>query len=320
MLEVVETISSACVSTGWIASFYINHNVYVAKMGEKIQQEIFGERGFTLLPAINAATMKANRTEGGWIVSGKAPWGSGIMHADWVLVSGIGEDAAWMFMLPVEDVEVSDVWHFTGMAATGSNDVILNEVFVPDYRTIEQAQFATGPTPGSLHYDNPLYSLPVLPIAYNTISGVVTGGLAGAYNEFSETIEKRVRNFSGAVLKAKQHSHINLGEARIALQTARDLARFNVDRTLEWADREQFTLEQRLDLKGRVAFLSRLSLDTVNAMMTSAGSSSFHLDRPLQRYWRDLNTLCTHAFWDWDATRELTGRNELGLEPNHPLA
>ncbi|WP_317932895.1 acyl-CoA dehydrogenase family protein [Halioxenophilus sp. WMMB6] len=320
MLEVVEIISSACVSTGWITAFYINHNMYVAKMGEQAQQEVFGSRGFALMPAINAMVMTAEATDGGWLVSGKAPWGSGIMHADWVLVSGVGEGAAWMFLLPASDVQVEDVWHFTGMAATGSNEVVLDKVFVPHHRTTSQAEFAAGPTPGSLRYANPIYSLPVLPIAYNTIAGVVTGGLLGAYEEYAASVAQRVRNFSGAVVKDQQHAHINLGEARIASQTTRDLARFNLQKLLTLANKQPFTLEQRLDFKGRVAFLSRLALNTVNTMMTNSGASSFHLDKPMQRYWRDLNTLCTHAFWDWDASRELAGRHQLGLEPNHPLA
>ncbi|MEX6723345.1 acyl-CoA dehydrogenase family protein [Parapedomonas caeni] len=320
MVEVVEIISGACMSTGWIASFYINHNLYITKMNERVQEEVFGPRGFALLPAANAATMKAKRVDGGWLVSGRAPWGSGIMHADWVLVSGIDEAASRLFLLPAADAKVADVWHFAGMAATGSNDIVLEEVFVPEHRAIEHAEFGQGPTEASLRYDNPLYSIPMLPIAYNTISGVLSGGLRGAYEEFEATVTRRVRNFSGAVVKDQQHFHIMLGEARIATQMASDLARLTVARTTALARKEPFTLEQRLDLKAKVAFLSRLCLDSVNQMMSRAGSSSFHHDRPIQRYWRDLNTLCTHAFWDWDATRELVGRHQLGLEPNHPLA
>jgi len=53
--------------------------------------------------------------------------------------------------------------------------------------------------------------------------------------------------------------------------------------------------------------------------MAAAGASSFHLDQPLQRIWRDINAVCSHAFWDWDVTCEITGREHLGLPLNHPL-
>lgn len=56
------------------------------------------------------------------------------------------------------------------------------------------------------------------------------------------------------------------------------------------------------------------------AIMAAAEALSFHLGQPIQRYWRDLNTVCSHAFWDWDITRELVGRKQFGLDSNHPLA
>lgn len=320
MLEVVEIISRACVSTGWVTSFYINHNVYIAKFGAQVQQEIFGSRGFALLPAANAPTMQAKRVDGGWLVSGRAPWGSGIMHADWVMVTGVWEGGSRAFILPAADVGVDDVWRFAGMAATGSNDMVLQDAFVPEHRSIDDLDFKAGPTQASLQYDNPIYSLPILPLAYNTVTGVMTGGLAGALDEFTAIVEKRVRNFSGTVVREQPQAHIALGEARIQSQTASDLARLMVERTMRDARRERFPLARRLDLKARTAMISRLCLEGANAMMARAGSSNFHQDQPIQRYWRDLNTACSHAFWDWDATRELLGREALGLKPNHPLA
>jgi len=58
---------------------------------------------------------------------------------------------------------------------------------------------------------------------------------------------------------------------------------------------------------------------TTSADANAAGASSFHLDQPLQRIWRDINAVCSHAFWDWDVTCEITGREHLGLPLNHPL-
>ncbi len=72
MMEVVEIISAACPSTGWIAAFYISHNIYVAKFPEETQEELYGPTGYTLLPAASAPDMKARKVEGGWIVSGRA--------------------------------------------------------------------------------------------------------------------------------------------------------------------------------------------------------------------------------------------------------
>lgn len=319
MFAVVEEISAACISTGWIASFYINHNVFAAKFSDRLQEEIFGTRGFTLMPGANAPTMKAQRVDGGWQVSGRASWGSGVMHADWVYVSGLTEEGPRAFALPFADVRVDDVWHMTGMAGTGSNDIVIDGAFVPDYRVTNGAEFRAGPTAGSAQYGNPLYSMPQLPLAYCTVVGVLSGGIRGMMRAYQDLIEKRVRNFSGSVVKDQQHSHVTLGDLHIRAAVAHDLAHGLIEKTNAILHDRPFTLDDRLALKGHLAFLSQHCRDTTNRMMANAGASSFHLDQPLQRFWRDMNTLCSHAFWDWDASRELIGRQRLGMEPNHPL-
>ncbi len=54
-------------------------------------------------------------------------------------------------------------------------------------------------------------------------------------------------------------------------------------------------------------------------MMANAGSSNYHHDQPMQRFWRDLATVTSHAFWDWDIAREQVGRRHFGLPINHPI-
>lgn len=319
MLEVVEIISSACISTGWIAAFYIAHNAYVPKFSHRAQQELWGKKGYVLMPAANAPTMKAARVDGGWRVSGSAAWGSGIMHADWAMVSAITDEGLQKFVMPADQIGIDDVWHFTGMAGTGSNTMVIDNLFVPDYLSISGSEFTRGGTPTSREYDNPLYSLPLLVLAYCTLIPVVTGGLRGAYHCFRDIVNKRVRNFSQSVVKEQQYTHLSLGEMEIRVRVAQDLARKVFADISTTMHAREFNRNDRLEIKGTAAFLAQHCLQSVNLMMSRAGASNFHLDQPLQRHWRDLNTACSHAFWDWDITREQTGRNLLDLQLTHPL-
>lgn len=319
MLEVVEIISAACPSTGWIAAFYISHIIYVTKFPQAGQEELLGLNGYVLLPAAAAPDMAARKVDGGWIVSGRVSWGSGIAHADWVMMSGKAEDGMRSFVMPVDAVEVVDVWNYVGMGGTGSNDYIAREVFVPDHRTIARESLQDGSTEGSRLYDNPLMSIPFMVSAYCTIVPVLTGALVGALAASQDIVARRVRNFSGVVVRDQQMAHISLGEQEIATRIATDMARVIYGRAEQILHSRPFTVEDRLEMKGRVAWVSKHCRDSVNAMMAAAGASSFHESQPLQRIWRDLNMVCSHAFWDWDATRELTGRQHLGLALNHPL-
>lgn len=319
-LEVIEIISEACPSTGWIAAFYIMHNIYVPKFPERAHEELFGKKGYVLLPAASAPNMKARKVDGGWELSGLALWGSGVMHADWVMIGGMAEDGQQRgFLLPVAQVQVEDNWHFAGMSGTGSNDYVATNVFVPDHCSAAMGEFYEGPTAGSRLYDNPLYSIPFFVLVYCTFAPVIVGCLKGALRAYEETVERRVRNFTGAVVKEQQHAQIMLGEFQIATRAADELARAVYGHAAEILAGRPFTVDERLKLKGLTAFISKHSRETVNAMMGASGASSFHNDQALQRIWRDLNTVSVHAFVDWDATRELHGKHHLGLPLTYPL-
>ena len=319
MYEVVDTLAQGCISTAWIASFYIGHNLYAAKLTPKAQDEVFGDKGYCLLPAATAPTMKVERVEGGWVISGRAPWGSGIMHADWVMVSGMTpEKTPRSFVMPAADVTIDDVWNFTGMAGTGSNDIIVDNVFVPDYRSIDGVDLRKGPTEGTQLHANPIYSIPLVPMAYATIVPIVTGGLKGALSAFETIVDRRVRNFSGTVVKDQQHTHITVGEMQISVQAVDTLGRAHIART-EALVQSGFTTDDRISLKGSASYLARTGRNVMQDMMASAGSSNYHQNQPIQRFWRDLATVTSHAFWDWDIAREQVGRRHFGLPISHPI-
>lgn len=317
--EVVRAISAACPSTGWIAAFYIFHNTYVAKFAEQAQEELFGKKGYVLMPAASAPNMSAGQVDGGWKVSGRAIWGSGIMHADWVMISGEAEDGPRAFLMPVGDVEVLDTWHYAGMSGTGSADYVAKDVFVPGHRSIPMMDFFSGVSVGTKIHKNPMYSLPFFVAAFCTIAPVITGSYEGAVAAYQAIVERRIRNFSGSVVKEQQAAHIHLGDFHATATAADDLARALYKQVLETMGKREFTMEDRLIAKQRTAFMSNMCRDAANRIMSVSGSSSFHNDQPLQRIWRDLNTVCSHAFWDWDITRELVGRQHLGMPMNFPL-
>jgi len=204
------------------------------------------------------------------------------------------------------------------MAGTGSNDIVVNDVFVPHYRSIDGVDLRKGPTDGTALYDNPLYAIPLVPMAYATIVPVLTGGLKGALSAFEDIVGRRVRNFSGAVVKDQQHTHITLGEMQVGTQAVDILGRAHVART-EALVQTGFTTDDRISLKGSAGYLARTGREVSQNMMANAGSSNYHHDQPMQRFWRDLATVTSHAFWDWDIAREQVGRRHFGLPINHPI-
>lgn len=316
-LEIVEAISSACMSTGWIAAFYIGHHIFASRFSEQAQGEVFANGPRCLLPASTSAMMTAKTVAGGWELTGKATWGSGIMHADWVMVGGICDDGARVFLLPVTDVACEDVWHVAGMAGTGSNDIVLDGVFVPAHRALRQEDFMAGT--GAAIHANPMYRAPLMPLIYSEIIGIFSGGLLGAQRAFAETIRKRVITHTGQTTVERPQAHIQIGQSFASLDAARELARSIVRRTETLIETGDSSLDTRLELKALTGFTADLCRRAVNDMINRGGSSMFLSDRPLQRFFRDMNMIAIHAHWDCEIGFEQLGRHYVGLEPSNPL-
>ncbi|GAB2833013.1 flavin-dependent monooxygenase [Actinocorallia aurea] len=316
---VVETISAACMSTGWILDFYIGHCVFATKFSERAQAEFFDGKPYLLAPATTSPTTKAVREEGGWRVTGKIPWGSGIMHADWAFCVGFGDDnGLYAFAVPAAEVKVDDVWHMAGMAGTGSNTVVLEDVFVPDHRTLPQRDLTLGDTPGARIHDNPMYRMPLMPFLFAQAAPVFSGALRGAASAFEDVIRNRVTTYGLKTMKDSTTAHVKLGEAATNAMIAERLVADLIARVQSNIG-GKFTLAERVGLKAQTAFIVDHCRRAVNDMSHHAGASNFSLDAPLQRFFRDINTIATHAFWDWEVARELQGRHTLDLKPNNPL-
>ena len=318
--RVIEIISSACMSTAWVSAFYLGHNFMAVKFGREMQEELWGERPFALIPITTNPPISAKAVDGGWEISGRSSFASGIMHGDWVGLTGAAEEQAlWVYMMPKSDVRVHDVWQMSGMAGTGSNDVEVEGLFVPAHRSVPLAEFFEGKTAGTMLHENPLYHTPLLPFIYNECMCVFSGGLRGATDYFEEVVRRRVTSHARTVVKDQQHTHYLLGEAHMNVLTAEALVRDLARETMKCVNKGDWLMTDRLRLKTIAAFIPQHCRRSMSDMIAHAGTSNFHNDRPLQRYFRDLNTLASHAFWDRDTTMELYGRERLGLEPNHPL-
>lgn len=316
LAAVTRAVSSACLSTGWVTAFYIGHNWMLTKFPEQVQREVWADRPFGLMPIQPSPEVRIKAVSGGYEISGRSSFSSGIMHADWVMIAQAGGPDARAFVVPIKDVKVDDVWQMSGMCGTGSNDIITENLFVPAHRSVPTAELFNGTD--SIH-DNALYCIPLLPFIYCEVMGVYCGGLDGATAAYQTLMENKVMTWGGDVLAQKQSVHINLGEAHARARAAGLLLERLVADTETCMRQREFSLDTRLDLKMRAGYIADLCREGVNTMMSRAGTRSFNLAAPLQRFFRDLNMLATHAFIDRDVAFELYGRHRLGLAPNYPL-
>lgn len=316
LTAVGRALAQSCMSTAWVTAFYLGHNWMLTKFPERAQAEFFADKSYTMAPIQPSPMLKIKPVAGGYEVNGRSSYSSGIMHADWVILAKSGGPDARAFVVRKEEIEVDDVWFMNGMSGTGSNDVIAHDLFVPEHRTLDTATLFN--TTASVHA-NPIYHIPLLPFIYCEVMGVYVGGLEGATSAYEDIMRKKVRAHIGDKLAERQSVHINLGQAHARIQACDTLLERLVTDTQAATLANAFDIEKRLELKLRAGLMVDLCRQSINEMISLSGTSAFRQDAPLQRFFRDLNTLATHVFVDAQVAYELWGRHRLGFEPNSPI-
>ncbi len=142
-------IAKACGSSGWCYSVLAIHFWLLSLFPERAQQDVWGRRSDTLIGTALAPAGQPTRADGGFQLSGSWPFASGIDFCEWVILGGLlpppepGHPEMRFFLVPKQDYRVDDTWYAAGLRGTGSSNVVLDDVFVPEHRTVA----VDGPNP-----------------------------------------------------------------------------------------------------------------------------------------------------------------------------
>ena len=323
-IDATLALAEGCASTGWVASFCAEHNWLLAQFPEEAQAEIWGTHPYIVAPSVAAPPGKAERVEGGYRLSGHWKWGTGIMHADWVMVNafvpGDQGPVMQMFILPAEEATVLDTWHVDGMIGTGSNDILLSDRFVPGHRAFEVGPVRSGRGHASRLHDGPMFSAPMLPSLAITAAIPALGAARSAVRHSRERLEGHVKMGSEGSQAHKPAAQMRLARADMLVRSAelaiRDAARRNL---LIGRIDEPHQTPERIQVRGQIAFAVGQCREAIQTLCESSGSSVHSLDNPLQRALRDVQVMASHVVYDLDIATELHGRAMVGLAPNSTL-
>ncbi|MGW8202291.1 acyl-CoA dehydrogenase family protein [Sphingomonas bisphenolicum] len=130
--DVLEVLGGADCSTAWIAAFYNVHNSWLARFPRETQQQLYGNGDSVRCAATFAPPGMAERVDGGYRITGRWPYCSGIWDATHVMLTCIVDGDLGSFIVRKEDVELIDDWHMASMSATGSISVAIKDHFVAD--------------------------------------------------------------------------------------------------------------------------------------------------------------------------------------------
>jgi len=316
----VRDISGACGSTGWVSSVVGVHPWQVALFADEAQQAVWGEDTSTRLSSSYAPTGKATVADGGYILSGKWSFSSGCDHCTWVLLGGLvfngdGNVVDFKtFMVPRKDYTIIDVWNTVGLRGTGSNDILVEDVFIPEAFTLSMGETGQCRGPGQEQNTSDLYKLPFHSVFTTTICTPIIGMAMGAYNEHVEMQQKRSRAaYLGEKASLDPFAAVRIAKASSEIDAAWALTMNNIrEEEALVAKGEPIPLKLRLKVRRDQVLGSQRALDAIDSLFEASGGRALAEGTYLQRAWRDAHAGRVHAANDPERALQMFGAHEFG--------
>jgi alkylation response protein AidB-like acyl-CoA dehydrogenase len=293
-------------STAWVYVVLTSHDHLVGLYPESVHESVWSSRH----PACASSyipTGTAVRVDGGYRVSGKWSFCSGIDHSDWLIVGAMtsasgAPPSLHILLLPKSDVEVIDDWDVFGLAGTGSKSVQIRDQFVPDIRVLRNEDVMAGRTPGGAVHSSPLYRSSTWPLFGFSILAPATGIVRGAYEALVAEATERLRTGEPAFTAKKAPLQMRLAEAAACLDAAELLFERGVQETSSRIMRgEALSAELRVRNRRDQAYVGRLCRQAMDLIMGATGGRGIRQENGVQRALRDVYAISAHPASSWDS-------------------
>lgn len=307
-LRCAETVARGDASAGWCVSIAATSSLLAGWLSPDGLAEIFGSSE-TTAAGVWAPRGKAKRVDGGYRVSGRWAFCSGIMHSDYLfggcmVESDGGPPTPRVLAIAKRDLEILDTWRTSGLRGTGSHDAVADDVFVPEQHSL---WLLDPPTSMAALYRFPIFAFFALSIA-----AAALGNARGAIADLMELAAGKVAQGSSRTLAERPATWAAVAEAEASLRAARAFYYDAIDAAWHAAQApEPVSVELRTGLRLAATHAVRTSAEVARAMYDLGGGTVIYDDSPLQRRIRDAQTATAH-FQVNAATWELTGRILLG--------
>lgn len=321
-VEVIKQVSSGDGSAGWNVMIGATTGLLSASLPDEFAKVIYKPGVMTV--GVTAPMGKASPTDGGYLVSGRWPFGSGSQNAEWI--SGgcfvVGSDGKkrsgkggapeiHLMLFERSQVEIEDTWRVAGLCGTGSHHFHVDEQFVPEGRSVVMG--------GRARVERPLYQFPMLGLLALGVASVGLGIGYRALDAFRELACEKVPTGASRGLSERSQIQSTVAQSTADLESAEAYMHRVIDLAFSEAEKGE-RLDVSLKAKLRLAAINatQRSVAAVDRLYQSGGGSSIYQDNVLQQCFRDVHVTTQHIMVGLPVY-EVVGRVELGLPAGSPL-
>ncbi len=302
--DVQKALAEGCMSTGWMYGVVGCHPYEIALFHEEAQVEVWGEDSATLVSSSYQPVGKVTPVEGGSRLSGRWGFSTGSVHCQWVVLGALvpptepgGAPDMRAFLLPRADYTIdTDSWHVFGLQGTGSHDVIVDDVFVPDHRTHRAVDGFLCANPGQETNTGPLYTLPWAQVFMRSVSTAAFGGARAAISAAREIAASRVSTNTGKASKDDPFLMAAIARAHAEVTEMETTLRITFEDLMERAESgEPIPMEKRTLYAYNSASVVRRMADLVDDMVKLLGGRAIYNSSPILQPWLDLHAGRAHV-------------------------
>jgi len=327
-MEVTAELARGDGSAAWVWVILACHDTLAAFFSEAAQQEFWADPD-ALMASSFAPSGRAECVEGGYRLSGKWSYCSGVDCAQWLMLGAIAGMRSTnppvpeliFTLVPRDNLTVIDDWHVVGLRGTGSKSVIASEIYVPAHRAISWSAADDGTAPGTKVHQSPLYRAPMMAFFPFFISSPGAGIARGGLDAFVAEMKERPLQ-DGSPMGQVPSIQMRIGEASALIDAADLLYKRSLRETMDriFAG-EELDLAHRARSRRDQTYSLVLAKRAMELLFSAEGARGLFDDHPVQRAARDLHAVSSHVVGTWDGPATTYGAVALGFAPtpNFPL-
>jgi len=325
VFQVARILAEGDGSSAWVYAVTNSHDHLVGMYPQDVQDEYWASDQH-LCASSYQPQGKATRVDGGYRLSGKWSFCSGIDHSGWIVVGSLfrqaeaGPPSLLLFMLRKRDLTIVDDWHVMGLVGTGSKTVVAEDIFVPDTYVLDNSDVMAGNVPGAAVHENPLYRTSIWLMFGYAILAPATGILRGAYETTISDSRNKLGNGDPMFAARKPYVQMRLADVGALLDSCDLLYDSSLTETAaliaQGAPVSEFI---RTRNRRNQAFIARTCREAMDSLMQLAGGRGIREDAPIQRAARDIFAISAHPGGNWDSAAASFGSVALGGPPTEML-
>ena len=320
-MDVIEAVSRIDPSAGWCVMIGASAiGMPGAFLPDDALEQVFTNGRIPTAAGVFMPTGRATRADGGYRVTGRWSFASGIRHAEWVSGTALlkGPDGATRTVLrtviPISSVQIHDNWQVAGLKGTGSCDFSATDVLVPH-------AFAWDVEHARPHRGGPLYRLGLPALVANEHVAFACGVALRALDEVTALAVSKQRGFGQpSRLAGRETFQRTLGECELRLRAVRALAVELNEQA--WATIQTGTpldLTLQTQLRAVATLVTDVAVDVATRAFRAAGGGALYQSSGLQRCLRDLHAGAQHLMVS-DTAYENLGQLRLGFANVNPMS